>query len=98
MQTQVRILLRASMEALFSLLAVANSSDVANRFLKADEIQRRKMFQKTRKWKSPELTKLAAEIATEQRLTEIEERSRLRKHKTYQQSSFQSKPVYTTGT
>jgi hypothetical protein len=72
LKAQSRVMLRAGMESLFSLAAVVADEKFATRFLAADQIERRKLFNKSKTWTSPGLQEQALENATDERLAEIE--------------------------
>jgi Family of unknown function (DUF5677) len=55
MDAQARVMLRAGMEALFSLGAIVNDPRNATKFFDADAIQRRKLSNKSLRWTSPAL-------------------------------------------
>lgn len=71
MNTQARILLRATIESLFSFVAICISEQTSQEYIDADECARRKMLNKARMWKDESLKAKAKEYATEEKLEEI---------------------------
>ena len=66
MSSQARILLRCLLESVFSLVAVSKHKELANDFIKADEIQRMKMLNKVERWRGENLRQVAADAQTKQ--------------------------------
>lgn len=69
---QGRALLRAAMESLFSLVAIEKDPEQAEKFVVADEQERKRMLNKSRAWSAPALKAKAQHIATDEKLEEIE--------------------------
>lgn len=71
MDIQARILLRAAMDSLFSLMAIAKSPEVAQEFEAADEVERKRKLHKARRWNALSLKEQAQALATNEKLAEI---------------------------
>lgn len=71
MDIQARILLRATLESLFSFVAICKSEQTAQEFIDANECARKKMLNKARMWEEEALKEMAKEYATEEKLEEI---------------------------
>jgi hypothetical protein len=69
---QGRALLRAAMESLFSLVAIEKDPEQAKKFVVADELERKRMLNKSRAWSAPALKAQAQQSATDDKLEEIE--------------------------
>ena len=72
METQATILLRCLLESLFSLVASSKSTEVVKKFVAADQLERRKFFNKARMWKSDSLRDLAGKHATDEIIRKIQ--------------------------
>jgi len=72
MDVQTRILLRCMLESLFILVASSTSEDIAKEFVAADQLERRKIFNKARSWSAESLKKLAINHATDEMKEKIE--------------------------
>jgi hypothetical protein len=72
MDVQTRILLRCLLESLFILVASSISEDIAKEFVAADQLERRKIFNKARSWRADSLKKLAVNHATDEMKEKIE--------------------------
>ena len=72
MDVPTRILLRCVLESLFILVASSKSEDIAKEFVAADQLERRKYFNKARSWKDDSLKELAAKHATDEIKKKIE--------------------------
>ena len=69
---QCRILLRAAMDSMFNLAAIANSPEQGQKFVAADSIERKRMFNKTLSCSSPTLDTMVSEDTIDERLREVE--------------------------
>lgn len=72
METQASILLRCLLESLFSLVASSKFEEVVKQFIAADQVERRKFFNKARMWKSDSLRDLADKHATDKMIQKIQ--------------------------
>ncbi len=66
MDVQTRVLLRCVLESLFILVASSKSEDIAKEFVAADQLERRKFFNKATSWRADSLKELAANHATDE--------------------------------
>jgi hypothetical protein len=72
-ESQGRALLRVAMESTFTLVAIDKTPDLADQFAKEDDLQRKRMLNKARMWRAPELQEQARASATDEKLVEIQE-------------------------
>jgi hypothetical protein len=72
-ESQGRALLRVAMESTFILVAIDKNPELADQFAQQDDLQRKRMFNKTRMWNSPELQEQARAHSTDEKLAEIQE-------------------------
>jgi hypothetical protein len=70
---QARMLLRCLLESLFSLVAISKSTELAKKFINADERQRLKMFNKVQSWKADNLREIAKQSTTDVTKESIEQ-------------------------
>jgi hypothetical protein len=72
-KSQGRALLRVAMESTFTLVAIDKNPELADQFAQEDDLQRKRMLNKTKMWNSPELQEQAKAHATDEILAEIQE-------------------------
>jgi hypothetical protein len=70
---QAQMLLRCMLESIFSLVAISKHKDMARQFIAADAVNRLKMFNKVKTWKSEGLRELTRQRDTGVTKQEIEQ-------------------------
>jgi len=69
---QCRILLRAAMESMFNLAAIANSPEQGQKLVVADSIERKGIFTKSPSCSRPKLDRMVSDDSVDDRLREVE--------------------------